>query len=84
MTPSRASPGRGRTERGCLVVVTPTHGDDINRSVETISEAFAVEYRIGRVEPDVNYYPHTSVDVEIHGIMTDIHGMMSAMHGIMT
>ena len=61
-----------------------THGDDINRSVETISEAFAVEYRIGRVEPDVNYYPHTLVDVEIHGIMTNIHGMMSAMHGIMT
>ena len=41
-----------------------TRGDDVNRSVEPISEMFAVEYRPRRLETGLNYYPHTSVDSE--------------------
>ena len=46
-----------------------TRGDDVNRSVEPISEMFAVEYRPRRLETGPNYYPHTSVDSETDAIL---------------
>ena len=43
-----------------------TRGDDVNRSVELISEAFAVECVSGRVETGLNYYPRILVDIEMN------------------
>ena len=61
--------------KGCIVeswwIAKPaaTRGDDVNRSVEPISEMFAVESHTGRVETGLNYYTHVSVDRETHAIL---------------
>ena len=43
-----------------------TRGDDVNRSVELISEAFAVECVSGRVETSLKYHPHILVYREMN------------------
>ena len=56
------------------------HGYDVKRSVEPISEMFAVESHTGRVETGLSYYPRISV--EIYFLVNSLLTVLQVSHRI--